>query len=163
MSLKVISQHQSFSLILIHIHTLIEITIMGYFYSIFKNVSDKLLILIFGAICLGRLAPLPYVQKKYHKNKRHLCLVTYIFIKLSQNVCLIDAYISCIFMPDVTAIYGTPLDFIAFFWVFSYIIDEYSCLKYCIFTKLSQIMYLIDVHILVCQHAKYDCMLWKVL
>ena len=48
------------------------------------------------------------------------------------------------------------------FWVFSYIIDEYSCLKYCIFTKLSQIVCLINVHILVCQHVKCDCWLWKV-
>ena len=32
----------------------------------------------------------------------------------------------------------------------SYIIDDYSCLKYCILTKVSQIMCLIDVHILVC-------------
>ena len=39
-------------------------------------------------------------------------------------------------MPDVTR----PFDFVAFFWVFSYIIDEYSCLKYCIFTKHSQIV-----------------------
>ena len=48
------------------------------------------------------------------------------------------------------------------FWVFSYIVDEHSCLKYCIFTKLLQIVCLINVHILVCQHAKCDCRLWKV-
>ena len=40
-------------------------------------------------------------------------------------------------MPDVTESYGTPFDFIAFFY-------EYSCLKHCIFTKLSQIGYVIS-------------------
>ena len=49
------------------------------------------------------------------------------------------------------------------FWVFSYIIDDHSCLNYCIFTKLLQIVYLINVHILLCQLAKYNCRLWKVL
>ena len=44
-----------------------------------------------------------------------------------------------------------------------YCVIMYSCLKYCIFTKLSQIVCLIDVHILVCQHAKCDWWLWKVL
>ena len=42
------------------------------------------------------------------------------------------------------------------FWVFSNIIEEYSCLKYCIFTKLSQIECLNNVNILVCQHVKCD-------
>ena len=40
-------------------------------------------------------------------------------------------------MPDVTASYGTPFGFIAFFWVFAYIIDYHLCLKYFIFTKFS--------------------------
>ena len=58
--------------------------------------------------------------------------------------------------------YGTPLDFIAFFWVFSYTIDEHSCLKYCILTKLSQMvyLYLINMYILKCQHTKCDCRLF---
>ena len=47
------------------------------------------------------------------------------------------------------------------FWVFSYIIDKHSCLKYCIFIKLSQIVCLIIVRILVCQHAKCDCRLGR--
>ena len=38
-------------------------------------------------------------------------------------------------MPDLAASYGRIFVFIAFFCVFSYMIDEYSCLKYCIFTK----------------------------
>ena len=44
-------------------------------------------------------------------------------------------------MPDVLASYGMPFDFIAFFGFFSYIIDEHSCLKYFIFTKLSEIVF----------------------
>ena len=66
-------------------------------------------------------------------------------------------------MPDVTASFETPLDYVVYFKEFSYIIDNYSCLKYYIFTKLSQTVCLINVHILVCQHAKCDCKLWKVL
>ena len=66
-------------------------------------------------------------------------------------------------MPDVTANYGMPIDFIMFFCVYSDIIDEHLCLKCCIFTKLSQFVYLINVHILMCQHAKCNCGLWKVL
>ena len=50
------------------------------------------------------------------------------------------------------------------FRVFSCTIDEhYSCLKYCIFTKILHIVCLINVNILVCQHAKCDCRLWNVL
>ena len=66
-------------------------------------------------------------------------------------------------MPDVSARYGKCFNFIEFFWVFSYIIDEYSCLKYCIFTKLLQIVCLINIDILECQYLKCDCWLWKVL
>ena len=62
-------------------------------------------------------------------------------------------------MPDLTASYGTPFDFIVLFWVFTYIINELSCLKYCIFIKLSQIVCLINVHIFECLHVKCDCWL----
>ena len=47
-------------------------------------------------------------------------------------------------MPDVTANYGKPFDFIA---VLGYIIINHSCLNCYIFTKLSQIVCLINVHI----------------
>ena len=36
-------------------------------------------------------------------------------------------------------------------------------LKYCIFTKLSHPMYLINIQNLVCQYARFDCKLWKIL
>ena len=50
-----------------------------------------------------------------------------------------------------------------FFKDFLCIIDNHSYLNCCFFTKLSQIKYLINVHILVYQHAKCDSRLWKVL
>ena len=50
-----------------------------------------------------------------------------------------------------------------FFKEFSYIIDDHSYLKNCISTKLSQIVCLINVHILECKYAKCDCIIWKVL
>ena len=56
-------------------------------------------------------------------------------------------------MPDITASYGKPFDCLRF-WIFSYITDEHSCLKYSIFTKLSQTVFLIDIQIFICQHAK---------
>ena len=62
-----------------------------------------------------------------------------------------------------TARFERPFDFITYCWLFSYTIDDYSCLNCCISTKLSQIAYLIKVHILVSQHAKCDCRLRKVL
>ena len=49
------------------------------------------------------------------------------------------------------------------FLEFSVVIVEHSCLKYCIFTKLFQIVCLIIVHNFTCENAKYDCMLWKIL
>ena len=49
-------------------------------------------------------------------------------------------------MSDVTASYGTPYYFIAFFGIFSYIIDDHSCLKYCIYTKFSRFVCLINIH-----------------
>ena len=76
---------------------------------------------------------------------------THSFIKLLQNICLINT--------RVTASYETPLILLHFLGIF---VHNY-CLKYCIFTKLSQIVYLIDVHMLVCQHTKFDSQLWKVL
>ena len=53
-----------------------------------------------------------------------------------------------------------PLILLHFFGYFHiHIIDEYLCQKYFIFTKLLQIVYLINVQILEFQYAKYDCWL----
>ena len=54
-------------------------------------------------------------------------------------------------MPDVTVSYGTPFDFIMFFWVFSYIFDENSYLNCCISTKLSLIVYKSNTDVSKCQ------------
>ena len=62
-------------------------------------------------------------------------------------------------MPDITANYETPLDFILSFKEFSYIIDDYSCVEYYNFTKLSQNVCLIDTHNLVCRYTRCNC--WK--
>ena len=59
------------------------------------------------------------------------------------------------------AIWNVPW-FCRVFLEFSYKIDNQSCLKCCIFTKLSQIVRLINVHILVCRYARCNYRLWKV-
>ena len=53
------------------------------------NYPNVVKFLIFETLCLGRA----YVWKKFHKNERHLSLVTHTFTKLSQNVCLINKHI----------------------------------------------------------------------
>ena len=92
----------------------------------------------------------------HHKNERHLRLVSHIISKFSQNVYLANAYILIYFMPDVTASSETPFDFIVFFWVFSYIFDDHSCLNCCISTKLSLIVYLINTDMSKCQMMPDD-------
>ena len=59
----------------------------------------------------------------------------------------------------ITTSYGRPFDFIAFFGIFIHI----HVWSVSIFTKLSQIVRLISVNSLVCQHAKCDYRLWKLL
>ena len=56
--------------------------------------------------------------KKYHKNERFLGLETQSFAKISQNVCLIIRHFLIYWHADVTASYGTPFNFIAFFGYF---------------------------------------------
>ena len=92
--------------------------------------------LIFETLCLGSSKTLYYVWEKYHKNERHLCL------HLDISIC-----------QKSLQIMECPLILVRFL-VFSYIINEHSCLNYCIFTKLSQILCVISIHILVCQLAK---------
>ena len=57
----------------------------------------------------------------------------------------------------------SALSFYCVFWVFSYINNEHSSLKYCILTKFSQIVCLINLDILVFRLAKCDCKLWRVI
>ena len=87
-----------------------------------------------------------------------LCLVAHSFIKLSQNVFLINTHI---LIYSNARCNSKLLYFYCFFRVFSYIIDYHLCLNCCISTNLSQIVCLINLHILVCQHAKCNCRLYR--
>ena len=92
--------------------------------------------LIFETVFLSRSATLPYVWKQYHKNEWRLRLVTHIFTKLSQNVCLINIHIlinTCQMLLHVME----SLLILLSFWVFLYIFDDHSCLNCGISTKLS--------------------------
>ena len=64
-------------------------------------------------------------------------------------------------MSDITANRKTPLDFIAFFKEFLFINGDYSCLEYFNFTKLSQIICLINTLTLIYRHARCNCKLWN--
>ena len=58
-------------------------------------------------------------------------------------------------------LWNTPW-FCRVFSEFSYIIDDYSCLKYYYsFTKLSQYVCLINTHNMINLHARCDCKLWN--
>ena len=102
------------------------------------------------------------ISEKNHLYEQNFCLEAYIFTKLSQNLCLINTHILTYWHARCGCKSWNAFWFYCVFRVFSYINDNYSCLKYCIFTKLSQIVCLINIHILVCQHAKCACRLWKV-
>ena len=62
-------------------------------------------------------------------------------------------------MPDVTASYGAPFDFIAFFRKFSYKVDNDSCLKYCVFSRHTTQQPPIFI-ILLDQLIKYMCSIY---
>ena len=61
-------------------------------------------------------------------------------------------------VPNVSTSYGMPLNY-----SIRQKIDEYLYLKYCIFTKFSHIVHLINAHILLCWYARCNYKLWKVL
>ena len=85
----------------------------------FCTVSENGQIFYFQNCFLGQVGNTALCLKKYHKNEWHLCLVTYIFTKLSsQNMCLRIKYIFWyIDMPDVTVIsYKKPLFIFFYFW-----------------------------------------------
>ena len=115
--------------------------------------------LFFETIFLGRSKTCPMSERTITKMKG-IC-VTYLYQSFTK--CVYNWYILwCIDIPVVTASYEMPFNLI-FDCFFSSIIDEHSFLKYFIFIQHSQIVCIINIHILVCQHAKYDCRLWKVL
>ena len=65
-------------------------------------------------------------------------------------------------MPDVPINYGTPFHFIVYFGYFhTLLLTIILCLECCIFAKISQIVCLVNVHILIFQIVKCVCRLWK--
>ena len=97
--------------------------------------------LIFKTLCLCRSKTLPYVWKIISQKWAVFEFGGHIFTKLSQNVCLINIQF-LIYQHDRCdcKLWNVPWFYCVFFWVFSYIIDDHSCLNYWIFTKLSQIV-----------------------
>ena len=114
------------------------------------NHSNMAGFLIFETVFLA-------VLEKRHKNEGHLCLVAHIFIKLEQNVYLVNIHI----LKYWDARCGYKLW--KFPWLccvfceFSHIISNHSCLICWIFTKLSQTVYLTNTHNLVYRYARCDC------
>ena len=122
-------------------------------FPLFLQLTDRKLILF------GQVENIALCLKKYHKKERHLCLPANIFTKLSQNVYSISTRILIYWCFRCNSKFWKDHWFNCVFKVISYIIDDHSFLNYFISTKLSQIVYLINVHILVCQHIKCDCRL----
>ena len=109
---------------------------------------------------MSKSKTLPYIWKnKWH----YLCLVEHIIGKLSRNLYLINTNTLIHWKARFDCQLWKVLWFYYVFWVLLYIIDDYSCLKCFIFTKLSQIKYLINTHISINWHAKCNYKLWKVL
>ena len=100
-----------------------------------------------------------FMSEKYHNNELHLCLVS------SPNfhrmyILSINSF-EYINMVDVRLyVMEHPLILLRF-WVFSNRIDEKRAFMSEILDlpKLSQIVCLINIHILICQHAKCACSL----
>ena len=90
---------------------------------------------------MGRSKRLSYVWKKYHKNEWHLCLVEHSFTKLSQNMWLINIHILIYWYARCDwKLWNFPC-FIAFFWIFSYIIDDHYFLNCCMSKKSIKYMF----------------------
>ena len=128
-----------------------------YIILVYPNVTG------FPSSLFGQFENIALCLKKCHKNERHLYLVTHSFTKNSQNVCLFNTHSLIYQYARCNCKLWKAFWFYGVFWVFSYIIDEYLYLKNCIFTKLTEIVCLINIHILECQDAKCECRLWKVL
>ena len=98
----------------------------------------------------------------YLLNIDYSCLKNRIFTTLSQNVCFIDIHI----LIHQHAICDCKLSNIPWLcWVFnefSHIINNYSFLNCCIFTRISQTMCQNNTHILICRYARWNYRLWMV-
>ena len=96
--------------------------------------------LIFEAVFLGRTATL---SENISQKWASLAFGSIYLHKLSQNVCLIKTHILTYWHARCNCVLWSDPWFCCVFQEFSYIVDDYLCLKYCIFTKLSQIVCLI--------------------
>ena len=88
---------------------------------------------------LGQVETLPYVWKKYYKNERHFCLVTHIFAKLSQNVCLFNMHILMYWHARCNCKLWNAIRFYFDFLGHFIYIDEYACMKYFMFTNFHRL------------------------
>ena len=123
------------------------------------NSADVAIFLIFKTVFMGSSEILPYIWKNITKMSG---IFVWNFIS-SPNFQKIGIYLvnTHIFwyidMLDVTASYWMAFDFIA---LLAILIHYY-------WTFMSEVMYLSMIvctsstHILICQHARYDCKLWK--
>ena len=83
---------------------------------------------------------------------------------LSKIICLINVHILvCQYARCDCKLWNVYWFFLCFFFDFSDIINNHSSLKCYIFTKLSQTVCLINIFNLICQYAKCDSKLLKVL
>ena len=120
--------------------------------------------LIVGTIFLGRTATLPYVWKTISQKWAPFAIgSTSLHQTFTEYVSNQYTHFDILICQMRLQVMEQLLILLCIFWVFSYIIDKHSCLKYCIFTKLSQIVYLIDVHVLLYEYAKCNCWLCNVL
>ena len=97
--------------------------------------------LIFNTVFFAGRQHCPMSENENNKNERHFCLISCIFTKLSQNVCLINTHILIHRYVRCDCKLWSALWFYCVFWVFSHIIDCYSCRNRFIFTKLLQTVY----------------------
>ena len=99
------------------------------------------------------------LKEKYYKNEWFLRLVTHIFTKLKQNVCLINTHIFIYQNARCDCMLWKAIWFYCIFCLFSYIIDGHAYLKYYISTKVS--LCLINTYIFICWHVRCNCKLRK--
>ena len=95
-----------------------------------------------------------FFWKIHHKNERHLRLIARIITKLPQNVYLVSNNILIYRHARYDCkLWNAHWFYWVFLGIFIHFIDDHSCLKCCIFTKLLQIMCLINIHnthIMIC-------------
>ena len=109
----------------------------------------------FLLLFLGQCGNTAICLKKYHKN---VWLLTLIFTKLPHNVCLINTHILIDRYAWCNCKLWKALWFLRLFYrIFVHIIVDHSYLKYCVITKLSQNICLIDTHYFVYWYTSCDC------